>query len=129
MIPTTDIPEKQNYTDNEKISGCQGLGGREGGGVSGDDGTAFFPALAAKSHAVKQHNDPVFLGTNHTSPRAQPLCSLRFMYLQPALREGGCWLKEPWLIQGTPSTGLPLQTQSPPSHLLAPESRLSYGRS
>lgn len=66
-----------------------GLGGREGGGVSGDDGTAFFPALAAKSHAVKQHNDPVFLGTNHTSPQ------LRFMYLQPARRVGGRWLKEP----------------------------------
>ena len=31
MIPTTDIPEKQNYTDSEKISGCPGLGGREGG--------------------------------------------------------------------------------------------------
>ena len=45
------------------------------------------------------------------------------------VRVGGCWLKEPWLIQGTPSTGLPLQTRSPPSRLLAPESRLSYGRS
>ena len=26
MIPTTDILEKQNYGDSEKISGCQGLG-------------------------------------------------------------------------------------------------------
>ena len=31
MIPTTDLPEKQNCRDSEKISGCQGWGGGEGG--------------------------------------------------------------------------------------------------
>lgn len=40
-----------------------------GGGAAAGDRAACLPALAAKPHTVKQHNDPGRCGTHHTPPR------------------------------------------------------------